>query len=392
MRPGIIVQHGRLPDRRRALIRCDITALIGFIPQDGWPEGAAVGDFIEIVLRREADLWSYPDWKVFDPASRRAVRDFFLNGGEVLHLFGVFLRSFDDLRELTDSPSLLEPLLDRLRTEEDIALLISPAAAYMPCEVDRRGVVRADAEGLYDRLLAHCREMTNRFLIIDAPNGLHDELLLRWVEGFRSRELLNRSYGAVYYPWLFDGQERFPPSASLAGVYVHTEKSRGNFGVYWPPANVPLKGVTHPEVELRWDEVEAMSDNGINPLVLQSGRGVVVFGARTLSQEKGLEFINSRRVVSMITEQLRRDSEWAVFETNNPHLWDVLDRDIRYRLEQFWRAGLLSGDKPGEQYSVLCDNTNNPRAQLDAGQVNVEVKIYPVGTTEQIVIDLQLGG
>jgi phage tail sheath protein FI len=93
----------------------------------------------------------------------------------------------------------------------------------------------------------------------------------------------------------------------------------------------------------------------------------------------------------MITEQLRRDSEWAVFETNNPHLWDVLDRDIRYRLEQFWREGLLSGDSPGEEYAVLCDHSNNPRESLDAGQVNVAVQLRPIGTTEQVVIDLRLG-
>ena len=94
----------------------------------------------------------------------------------------------------------------------------------------------------------------------------------------------------------------------------------------------------------------------------------------------------------MITEQIRRDNEWAVFETNNPHLWDVLDRDVRYRLEQFWRAGLLAGERAGEQYAVTCNATNHPRYLLDSGQVNVEIRMRPVGTAEQIVIDLRLGG
>jgi hypothetical protein len=391
MRPGIIVQHGRLPARSRELVRCDITAIIGFVPRERWPEETIAGDFVEVILRREADLWSYPDWQQFDRASQRAVRDYFINGGEVLHLIGVYIDTVADLQVTASDHGVLGPLLDRLRTEDDISILAAPAAAYLSCEISRTGVVRADAEPLYELLLAHCREMHNRFLIIDPPSGLHEDLLSRWVSGFRSRNELTRSFGALYYPWLCEGEERFPPSASLAGIFVRTEREKGEYGVVWPPANTPILGVTHPEVELDWAEAGGLAEQSINPLILQAGRGVVVFGARTLSRERAFAYVNSRRVVSLITEQIRRDSEWAVFETNNPHLWDVLHRDIRYRLEQFWRGGLLAGDRPGEEYAVLCDKTNNPRTSLDMGQVNVEVRLRPVGTTEQIVIDLRLG-
>ena len=396
MQPGIIVQHGRLPTRSRELVRCDITAIIGFTllppPAQRDENSPLPGDFIEVILQREADLWNYPDHQVFDAATRRAVRSYFVNGGEILHLISVYLERFEDLQVTATDAGVLRPLLDRLRTEDDISILAVPAAAYLPCEVSRVGDVTADVEPLYDLLLAHCQEMHNRFLIIDPPSGLHDELLERWVSSFRARNERTRSYGAIYYPWLCEGQTRFPPSASVAGVYVRTEKERGEYGVAWPPANTPVYGVTHPEVELDWMEAGALAEQSINPIILQAGRGLVIFGARTLSRQSSYAFVNSRRVVSLIMEQIRRDSEWAVFETNNPHLWDVLHRDIRYRLEQFWRGGLLAGKRAGEEYAVLCDHTNNPRTSLDMGQVNVEVKLRPVGTTEQIVIDLRLGG
>ncbi len=350
------------------------------------------GSFVEIPLRREPELWEHPHWRRIDAASSRAVHDFFINGGDSLFLFGLCISSMEDLRSPAGVQGVLEALLDRLRADDDIAIIAAPAASWLPCEVTRMGDIHAVAEVFYEELLAHCREMNNRFLILDAPRGLHDDTLIRWVRSFQSRNQLTRSYGALYYPWLFEGDELFPPSASVAGTYVQIEQGKGEHGVVWPPANVPVQGVTHLELELEWGEAGALADMAINPLVLQPGRGVVVFGARTLSHDPVYRHINSRRVISMISEQLRRDSEWAVFETNNPHLWDVLDRDIRYRLEQFWRAGLLAGDRPGEEYSVLCDRSNNPRALLDAGQVNVEVRMRPVGTTEQIVIDLRLGG
>ena len=160
----------------------------------------------------------------------------------------------------------------------------------------------------------------------------------------------------------------------------------------WPPANVALRGVTHPEVELNWAEAGAYAERSINPLVVQAGRGVIIFGARTLSNEVRYQFINTRRIVSMIVEQLRRDTAWAVFETNNPHLWDVLDRDVRYRLEQFSSAGALRSESKEEDYRVLCDSSVNTPASLDAGQVNVEVTLRPVGTTERVLIDLCIGG
>ena len=74
---GIVIQHARLPDRRRELVRSDIAAILGFVKKRRWPEGADAGDFVELILRRESDLWSHPDRHLFDPAARRAVKGFF---------------------------------------------------------------------------------------------------------------------------------------------------------------------------------------------------------------------------------------------------------------------------------------------------------------------------
>lgn len=392
MRPGLVVQHARLPDRSSELVRCDIAGIIGFIERVRWPEGATEGDFIEIVLRREVDLWNHPDRALFDPAARRAVKDFFRNGGDTAHLFGVCLESLDDLKLPSGELGVLGPLLQRLRTEDDIALLLVPAAATMGCEMSRDGELRADAEVLYDELLAHCREMNNRFLIMDAPRGLHAELLERWVARFRQRYPENRSYGAVYYPWLMERDELFPPSGAVAGLFARIDIEHRPFGVKWPPANQPLKGVTHPEVELSWQEAGGLSEKAINPIVVQPGRGVIVFGARTLSTDPNYVYVNSRRVTNMILEQLRRDTEWAVFETNNPHLWDVLERDVMFRLGEFYSSGCLEGRKAAQSYLVRCDAEVNPVELRDMGQVNVHVAMRPVGTAEQIVVDLRIGG
>lgn len=391
MRPGISIQHGSLANRSAGFVRCDIGGLIGFLTRERWPEDASAGDFIEIVLRRWTELDDHPQRLLFDAPSRRAVRSFFENGGDTLHLFAVCIDSEDDLKHRTGDDGPLAPLLHRLRAEDDIALLAVPSAAYMRCEVLRNGKVRCDADALYDELLAHCRQMTNRFLLIDAPRGLHGDVLFRWFEAFRVREPENRSYGAVYYPWLKRGDETFPPSGSMMGVFARTELERAPLGVAWPPANVPVLGVTHTEVEMDWGEAGQVSDTGINPIVVQPGRGVVVWGARTMSTDPAWTFINSRRIVSMITEQLRRDNEWAVFEVNDSSLWKVIERDVMVRLQQFWEAGLISGTRSRAEYSVECNEATNPLEARDSGMLNVQVALRPVGTMERILIDLRLG-
>ena len=392
MRPGILIQHSRLPDRSSELVRGDITGILGFIPQERWPENASAGDFMEIVLRRESELWSHPYRTLLHPAVRRAVKAFFDNGGDTAHLLAVCISGPEDLKAPAGMLSVLEPLLGHLRAEDEVALLIVPEAAYMPCEMQRNGTVSVAAEAIYDALLAHCREMSNRFLIMDAPKGLHGELLVRWVEQFRSRYPENRSFGAIYYPWLLQGDDLFPPSGTIAGLYARVELEHRPFGIVWPPANQTLRAVTHPEVPLDWAEAGALAEAAINPVVTQANRGVVVFGARTLARDPTFQHINSRRITNMVSEQLRRDNEWAVFEINNQNLWAVLQRDVRHRLSQFWSAGLLAGGKDGEEYNVKCDAEINPPAERDAGQVNVQVLLKPIGTTEQIRIDLRIGG
>ena len=150
-------------------MRCDIAGIIGFIPADHWPVDAVEGDYVELTLRRHQELLDHPLRRLFDAASRRAVEAFFTNGGDQCHLFGVCISDVEQLAGPVSAQSVLEPFLERLRGEEDIALLAVPSAAYMPCTYSRSGEVRSQADTLIHELLRHCRLMNNRFLIIDAP-------------------------------------------------------------------------------------------------------------------------------------------------------------------------------------------------------------------------------
>ena len=391
MRPGITIQHARARSPDHELVRSDITGFIGIIPKAKWPRGCSKGDFVELPLTSWAELADSPVRKYVDPVTVRAVRSFFINGGELCRLIGLAVEDERDL--MTDNPFevTFHALLDRLRAEEDLGLLAMPVLAYMPITFDRLGRPTVACQPTIELLLDHCREMNNRFLILDTPQDLHDEALLAWVSQLQERMGKKACYGAVYYPWLMDGDDTFPPSGSIAGVYARTEREHEPFGVKWPPANQVLRGVTHPSVPIRWRESDNLIAAHINPILTQPTRGVVVWGARTLSRDPRWMHVNSRRIVSMIAEQVRRDSEWIVFENQRPELWRIVERTVSNRLDMVWSAGLLTGDRARLDYEVQCDKELNPLEVRNAGQINVRIMLRPISTAEFIVVELRLG-
>ena len=51
-----------------------------------------------------------------------------------------------------------------------------------------------------------------------------------------------------------------------------------------------------------------------------------------------------------------------------------------------WRRGAFGTGSPEEVFVVICDETNNPPAEVDQGNLYVEVYFYPSKPAETIII------
>ena len=99
MRPGIIVQYARTPERTGERVRSDVAGIVGFIP----PERRLRGPYRETTSRwffTKRRTEGHPDQALFDDAAQTAAHHF-ENGGAVAHVFGVCIQSIEDLKEFS---------------------------------------------------------------------------------------------------------------------------------------------------------------------------------------------------------------------------------------------------------------------------------------------------
>jgi phage tail sheath protein FI len=127
---------------------------------------------------------------------------------------------------------------------------------------------------------------------------------------------------------------------------------------------------------------------GINCIRSFPGRGVRIWGARTLSSDPEWRYINVRRLFNYVAESIMEGTQWSVFEPNDQRLWSALQINVSNFLRRVWRDGALFGASPDEAYFVKCDAETNPPEVIEAGQVVCEIGIAPVKPAEFVIFRL----
>lgn len=244
-------------------------------------------------------------------------------------------------------------------------------------------------------LIAHCELMGDRMAILDPPPSLNARDVRKWrmeTAGYDSR------YAALYYPWIksFDpatGQTRtVPPSGHMAGVWARNDSERG---VHKAPANEIVRGAVDLELQITRGEQDLLNPIGVNCVRAFPGRGIRVWGARTLASDPAWRYLNVRRYFNYLEESILVGTQWVVFEPNDDSLWARIRRNISSFLVNEWRQGALFGQRAEDAFYVKCDAETNPPESVDLGRVVCEIGIAPVKPAEFVVFRLaqfQSGG
>jgi len=158
--------------------------------------------------------------------------------------------------------------------------------------------------------------------------------------------------------------------------------------VHKAPANEVIRGATDLEVNITKGEHDSLNPVAVNCIRSFPGRGIRVFGARTLSSDPEWRYLNVRRLFNYLEDSILNGTQWAVFEPNDGVLWAKIRRSISAFLVMEWRKVALFGQTPNEAYYVKCDSESNPSEAIDVGQVTCEIGVAPVKPAEFVIFRL----
>lgn len=232
-------------------------------------------------------------------------------------------------------------------------------------------------------LVAHCENLKSRFAVLDMPLNVSkvDELL-------EQRDIFDSSYAAVYHPWLesFDALAKrstyLPPSGAVMGIYARCDIERG---VHKAPANEVVRGCTGLSTPYNEREQDLLNPKGVNLIRAFTGRGIRVWGARTVSSNALWKYINVRRLFIYTEETIRANTNWVVFEPNSEVLWSRVRRTIELFLASLWRSGALAGATPAEAFYVEIGPTTMTQDDIDNGRLICNIGIAPVKPAEFVI-------
>ncbi len=224
-------------------------------------------------------------------------------------------------------------------------------------------------------------------------NGLPPNTRLRYTdEPVVEAESAFHSYNDVYHKVVAAINKHrivLPPSPAMAGVYAFVDRTRG---VWKAPANVSLNAVQKPMVEIDNEDQKDMnvtpSGKSVNAIRTFTGKGLLVWGARTLAgNDNEWRFIPVRRFFNMAEESIKKATEQFVFEPNDANTWVKVRAMIENFLFLQWRAGALAGATPEEAFYVRV-GLGQTMTALDIleGRMNVEIGMAVVRPAEFIIL------
>lgn len=254
----------------------------------------------------------------------------------------------------------------------------------------------AQRSTLRDNIINQCELLRDRFAVIAEAEGVSDVAAMRPPR--------DSSYAAFYSPYVrmldpaSGGTVLVPPVGHIAGIYARTDVLRG---VHKAPANEVIRGIvttdisaTRKPLEFSFGKREQDILNPKNVNVIRDfradGRGLRVYGGRTMSSDATWLYVNVRRLLLYIEESIDEGTQWVVFEPNDEPLWSRVRQSVRNFLLLTWRTGALQGQKEEEAFFVKCDRSTMTQADIDAGRLICHIGVAPVKPAEYVIFRIQL--
>ena len=261
---------------------------------------------------------------------------------------------------------------------------------------------------LYDEMvtLNSDRDET-AFIIVDAPFRLNQTEAIAWKQGTSASAngedglVTSNTYSAVYYPHALTtnpstGDNVVAPASHIA-LYTFAYSDNVSFQWFAPAGltrgvvqNATNVGYLNNEDEfvalaLTQGSRDAMYEQKMNPIAKFPTEGVVVFGQKSMHPSaSALDRVNVARLTAYLRER------FAVIA--RPYLFEPNDISTRANAKATFEGFLsnIMAQRGVYDFAVVCDETNNTPARIDANEFYVDVAIEPTKSAEFIYIPIRI--
>lgn len=255
---------------------------------------------------------------------------------------------------------------------------------------------------ILNEVIAWADSVGNVFVVIDGPFGGGQlpsasvtALYTNMTQGTSGSIVNSSSVAAIYGPWISIANPAssangatiwLPPAGAILGVWCQNDI---NNTVAQTPAGIAATVVASSlETYFSPTDLANLESAQINPIRLISGSGFCIFGALTTAAAYPSRYINISRALMVIAHDLIYLTNFAIFQNNTPTLWANITTVLTNYLTQEMQAGLLAGSTPSTSFQVVCDDTVNTAATIQAGIVNASVAVALASPAEFVVINL----
>jgi phage tail sheath protein FI len=242
----------------------------------------------------------------------------------------------------------------------------------------------ADDEAINRRIIDHCERMRFRFAAIDCDENTDPSDL----DPRSAPTNWDSSYAAFYTPWiaisdpLSGARKLVPPGGHVLGVYARTDVERG---VFKAPANETVRGALNVRFDINERTQGSLNPRGVNVIRSFPGRGIRIWGARTLSSNSLWKYVSVRRLFIFLEHSIYDGTQWVVFEPNDDRLWARVKDTVTLFLRTQWREGALFGRTEQEAFFITCDRTTMTQDDILNGRLICEIGIAPVRPAEFVI-------
>jgi uncharacterized protein len=200
-----------------------------------------------------------------------------------------------------------------------------------------------------------------------------------------------RGHASYTMPYLLNtASAQVAPSPYVAGVAMSRYMREG---YRQPPAGskYPLRGVLKPLFEVRESEHATFNNqHGINVIKTLYGQGIQIRGARTRTTNVFFNTITDRVIFNVLLTTLRRAFKDLIFESVDGQfeLFGIIERTGYSLLYRMYQAGVFFGENAQDAFKIICNRSNNPDIDLEAGIVRVDIYAIPSPFAEKLIMNV----